>query len=501
MVAAATNADVIKSITYAAFKTNLSLTKADVGLSNVDNTSDASKPVSTTQAAALALKADLASPTFTGDPKAPTPSAADNDTSIATTAYVTGAVTTATGGVNASLALKADIASPTFTGDPKAPTPSAADNDTSIATTAFVKTAIAGFSTPTAATVSFTPVGDIAATNVQAAITELAAEPKGYRNRIINGDFSIDQRNNGAVAAISAGAGVVYTVDRWWVMSLQAPGALTAQRVPDAYSILGNYALNTIVTAADASLAVGDVYAIGQTIEGNFVRDLGWGNASAQSITISFWTSCTSTMTLPISVRNAPTYNRVWLGSFTTGPTPSRVVLTIPGDQTGTWGKDNVAGMVITIGLGVGSSYQGVAGWQAGNFMTMAGMTNLMGTVSNAIALNNFQLEVGTVATEFERVPYDEQLARCRRYYEAMAGGGGWSGNVTTTLTYHWWRNFSVEKRAVPTIVFTNVSASGFGTTPGTAGAGTNFLSESRLSTSTVNAGVFNSSWTASAEL
>jgi hypothetical protein len=38
---------------------------------------------------------------------------------------------------------KADIASPTFTGNPKAPTPSAGDNDTSIATTAFVSTAIA----------------------------------------------------------------------------------------------------------------------------------------------------------------------------------------------------------------------------------------------------------------------------------------------------------------------------------------------------------------------
>lgn len=45
--------------------------------------------------AALANKADLSSPTFTGDPKAPTPTAGDNDTSIATTAFVTGAVATA----------------------------------------------------------------------------------------------------------------------------------------------------------------------------------------------------------------------------------------------------------------------------------------------------------------------------------------------------------------------------------------------------------------------
>jgi hypothetical protein len=85
--------------------------------------------------------APINSPVFTGDPKAPTPTAGDNDTSIATTAFVTTAITgkADTTAVTASLALKADLASPTFTGDPKAPTPSTGDNDTSIATTAFVK--------------------------------------------------------------------------------------------------------------------------------------------------------------------------------------------------------------------------------------------------------------------------------------------------------------------------------------------------------------------------
>lgn len=70
--------------------------------------------------------APLASPTFTGDPKAPTPATSDNDTSIATTAYV-----------------KAQLVDTALTGNPTAPTASTADNDTSIATTAFVKAAIA----------------------------------------------------------------------------------------------------------------------------------------------------------------------------------------------------------------------------------------------------------------------------------------------------------------------------------------------------------------------
>ena len=65
-------------------------TKSDVGLGNVDNTSDASKPISTATATALAAKAALASPTFTGTPKAPTASADTSSTQLATTAFVIG---------------------------------------------------------------------------------------------------------------------------------------------------------------------------------------------------------------------------------------------------------------------------------------------------------------------------------------------------------------------------------------------------------------------------
>jgi hypothetical protein len=57
-------------------------------VSNVDNTSDMDKPVSTAQQTALNLKANVASPTFTGTPLAPTASVTTNTTQLATTAYV-----------------------------------------------------------------------------------------------------------------------------------------------------------------------------------------------------------------------------------------------------------------------------------------------------------------------------------------------------------------------------------------------------------------------------
>jgi hypothetical protein len=64
-----------------------SATKSDVGLGNVDNTSDANKPVSTATQTALNLKANLDSPALTGTPTAPTASAGTNTTQVATTAF------------------------------------------------------------------------------------------------------------------------------------------------------------------------------------------------------------------------------------------------------------------------------------------------------------------------------------------------------------------------------------------------------------------------------
>lgn len=76
------------ALTAAQTKTLLALVKGDVGLGNVDNTSDVNKPVSTATQTALNTKADLAGPALTGNPTATTQAVRDNSTRIATTAYV-----------------------------------------------------------------------------------------------------------------------------------------------------------------------------------------------------------------------------------------------------------------------------------------------------------------------------------------------------------------------------------------------------------------------------
>lgn len=74
------------------------ISKTMVGLPNVDNTADTAKPVSTAQQTALDLKAALASPALTGNPTAPTQTAGNDSTRLATTAFVTAAVAAGGGG-------------------------------------------------------------------------------------------------------------------------------------------------------------------------------------------------------------------------------------------------------------------------------------------------------------------------------------------------------------------------------------------------------------------
>ena len=66
----------------------VTLVKADVGLANVDNTSDVNKPISTATQDALNLKANAADTVLTGIPTAPTASVGTNTTQLATTAFV-----------------------------------------------------------------------------------------------------------------------------------------------------------------------------------------------------------------------------------------------------------------------------------------------------------------------------------------------------------------------------------------------------------------------------
>jgi hypothetical protein len=278
----------------------------------------------------------------------------------------------------------------------------------------------------------------------------------GNRNRIINGDMRIDQRNAGASVTIG-GSTVTYTVDRWYAYATQA-SKFSVQRSTTAPTGFTNSALITSLSAY--SVVSGDVFGFVQPIEGFNFADLGWGTASAQTVTLSFVVRSSLTGTFGGSIRNGSS-NRSYPFTYTINAanTFETKTVTIAGDTTGTWATDNSAAAYVTFGLGVGSTYSGTAGaWAGSQLWSATGATSVVGTNGATFYITGVQLEAGTVASPFERRDYGRELMMCQRYYwNTITGNGVAFGAQSATTAAEYWFTHPVYMRTGPTLSYTAV--------------------------------------------
>jgi hypothetical protein len=358
-------------------------------------------------------------------------------------------------------------------------------------------------------------------------LAEAAGSGFAFRNRIINGDMRIDQRNAGA--AVTPGSGISYTLDRWAFQSSLASKFTIQQNAGSVTPPAGfnNYLGATVASAA--TLAVGDYCFLWQALEGFNCVDLAWGTSSAKAITLSFWVYSSLTGTFGGSVQNYAS-TRSFPFSYTVGQanTWTQITITIPGDTGSDWlsvNKTNGGAIAVNFGLGLGSNYSGTAGaWVTSNKISVTGAVNVISNSGATFYITGVQLEKGTVATPFEFRPYGAELALCQRYYEKSYAQGtavpsstavGFfsisgttdSSNVKAPI------RFAVTKRASPTMngytYDTMTSGSWTYAKNGTVGAIAISFDTIGDSTcrATINAGVawaavtMEGHWTASAEL
>ena len=233
------------------------------------------------------------------------------------------------------------------------------------------------------------------------------------RNRIINGDMRIDQRNAGA--AVTSG----FPLDRWQIELFDGGGAANVEQVVDSPTDSFYYSMKVDVTTADTSLAAADAYTVRQIIEGNNVVDLRYGLTGAKTVTVSFWVKSNVTGTFCAALRNGSN-NRCKPKEYTisSANTWEQKTLTFTGDTSGTWGTDNGRGIQLSFCLGSGSNRQGTADtWNTSEIHCTSNQTNLFASTSNEWYVTGVQLEVGEQATPFEHRSYGDELARCQRYY------------------------------------------------------------------------------------
>jgi hypothetical protein len=295
-----------------------------------------------------------------------------------------------------------------------------------------------------------------------------------FRNRLINGNMVIDQRNAGA--SVSVTTTNVYLLDRWkmWANGGGGTGAnFTVQQSSTAPTGFSN---STSITVAGTSTVSGTVYNVfAQVIEGYNVADLNWGATAASAgqtakpITLSFWVRSSLTGTFGGALNNSA-QDRSYPFTYTinSANTWEQKSITVAGDTSGTWLTTNGIGLSIFWSLGTGSSYSGTAGAWAGTvYLSATGTTNLVGTNGATFYITGVQLEAGTTASPFEYRQYGTEVSLCQRYYEksynldvvpgtsGAAGSTGMGGSNTGTTTGFLGASFvsyKVTKRVAGTI-------------------------------------------------
>ena len=270
------------------------------------------------------------------------------------------------------------------------------------------------------------------------------------RNLIINGSQIIDQRNSGS----NVTAHLAYPTDRFRIIKDTSSGSFTAARSTDAPSGFKNSLLFTTGTAYTPSSSENNF--IKYVIEGNDSAQLDFGNSGAKTITLSFYVKSSLTGNFAASIVNGAS-NRSFPFSYSIGSadTWTRITKTITGDTTGTWATDSGASMQVTWALGVGSNFEGTAdSWQGSAEYAVSGHVKVTSTASATFAITGVQLEVGSVATDFEHLSFADDLRKCQRYYFKLTGDDNdflLSGFTYSASLYYFIVNFPTVMRAYPT--------------------------------------------------
>ena len=254
-------------------------------------------------------------------------------------------------------------------------------------------------------------------TTVNPGLLDTQAQYTGFKNRIINGQMQIDQRNAGA--SVTPTAGGTYQLDRWGC-TISASSKYSVQQNAGSVTPPSGFTNYLGITSLSAySVSSSDYFAQYQPIEGFNCADLGWGTANASPVTLSFWVRSSLTGTFGGSFGNG-SFNRYYAFSYTinSANTWEQKSITVAGDTTGTWATNNGIGIQVNFGLGVGSTYSGAAGsWGSSALFSTTGATSVIGTLSATWQVTGVQLEKGSTATSFDYRPYGTELALCQRYY------------------------------------------------------------------------------------
>lgn len=262
----------------------------------------------------------------------------------------------------------------------------------------------------------------------------------GRKNAIINGDFAVWQR---AITQTATGYG---SDDRWRNDILGTTQSITRETFTLGQTDVPNnpkyFFRNSVTTVAGA----GNYSAKIQRIEGVNIF-------AGETITLSFWAKADATKNMAVEfvqhfgTSGSPSAN-VSIGSqlvaLTTSWVKQTITVAIPSITGKTLGTDNNDVLSLNFWFDAGSNFDAASA--------------SLGQQSGIFDIAQVQLEKGSIATDFEKRSFGEELSLCQRYYEKGKVSG--RAYVISTDTFNYYITFSANKRVVPTLTQSNVVSS-----------------------------------------
>jgi len=282
-----------------------------------------------------------------------------------------------------------------------------------------------------------------------------------YRNLIYNGAMQITQRAAVGSAQTGKTSTGFYAADRFQHV-INANGTWTDTTIAEAPTASGfRNSYKTECTTADASPAAGDYSLVRQQLEGQDLQRILKGTSDAQPLVLTFWVRSNLTGTYIVEledVDNTRSISKAY--TINASATWEKKEIAFGADTTGAFDNDNAASLALNFWLSAGSTYTSGALATSWGSVTSAnravGQVNLAGATSRYWQITGVQLEVGSVDTPYEFLPYGDELRRCQRYFISYGGANNFepiafgSGQSTTRVDAMLF--FPTEMRTSPTI-------------------------------------------------
>ena len=295
-------------------------------------------------------------------------------------------------------------------------------------------------------------------------ITSVNDGQLGNRRININGGFQVFQRSTSATSVGSSEG--YFAPDRYRQAGTGSMRYTASQStdVPAGYGF--SYSLKYDCTTASGTVSAGHFVAIEHRIEGQDLQVFCKGTAQAKQYTLSFHVKSPKTGTHWIELYDNDNDRHVCKSyTVSSADTWQKVSLTFPADTTGAFGNDNGSSLRIFFWLMAGTTYATntpPTAWAAFDSDARAtGQVNVFDSTSNDFFITGVQLEVGSVATDFEHRSFGQELALCQRYFytqDALTPNdivfNGYFGGGNGRRPYQ----LPVTMRAAPNVTFNSYS-------------------------------------------